>query len=140
MKPEDKSPEVTLQECKNQVARKHGAEDFRSYYVSDRRAAKQYEWFFDEVSILMASQVSTSKDREIEELANDLDNASSAIHQLQDRVIDQSKTIEELKKLIKQLIPMAEDGHKVSVKACAHQEFLKDDREILNAANKALNS
>jgi hypothetical protein len=45
----------TLKDCKDEVAKRHGAESYENYYVSDRRAGKQYEWFFDEVAELYAS-------------------------------------------------------------------------------------
>lgn len=47
---------------------------------------------------------------------------------------------EKLKKAVKQLLPMAEFSYEHSKKACAHQEFLNDDRDTLYNAREALKS
>jgi nucleoid-associated protein YejK len=54
-----------------------------------------------------------------------------------DRLKEQN---EKLLSAIKGIIPMAEFSYEHSKKACAHQEFLSDDRDALYAAREAIKS
>jgi hypothetical protein len=55
-----------------------------------------------------------------------------------DDTITLQKEVERLKKLLKNVLPMAEDGYTLHKKNGSHQEFLSEDRELLSEINKAL--
>jgi len=60
------------------------------------------------------------------------------------RLIDEANSLVienmNLYDLVKQLIPIAEDGYKLHAKNACHQEFLEEDRELLAKAKQALQS
>jgi hypothetical protein len=44
----------------------------------------------------------------------------------------------DLLEALKKLIPLAEDGYKLHVKNCSHQEFLNDDRDDIAFAKEQI--
>lgn len=110
MKTEDEAAEVTLQQCENQVAKEAGHKDWAALKSEYHEVS---DYFHNKVAELYASQVSASKDREIEELRKLIhdhngmcqrklsEQSSEFIAKYKEQnatISDQSKTIEELKK------------------------------------------
>jgi hypothetical protein len=54
------------------------------------------------------------------------------------RADDLNERMADLLEALKKLIPLAEDGYKLHVKNCSHQEFLNDDRDDIAFAKEQI--
>lgn len=70
-------------------------------------------------------------------------DAQSAIREansLRGRIEQLQEEVERLRGLLKNVLPMAEDGYTLHKKNGSHQEFLSEDRELLQSIREALSS
>lgn len=57
-----------------------------------------------------------------------------------DQIKQLQEEVERLRGLLKNVLPMAEDGYTLHKKNGSHQEFLSEDRELLQSIREALSS
>jgi uncharacterized protein YdeI (YjbR/CyaY-like superfamily) len=115
---QEQTAEQALLEAKESVALKDG---YRDWYAIPYHL---YDEYYSRAAHLYTSQQTAS-------LIESLRIQMKTIDRLQEEV-------ERLKRLLKNLLPMAEDGYTLHKKNGSHQEFLSEDRELLQEANKAL--
>lgn len=134
---------ISLEEAKNKIANNYGWGSWQEQYNADDIS----NVVIDEVAELYHNQNTAALTAELEQLkANDkagilvsrelADNIHNTLRE-RDQLQQQVKTLADL---LKRVVPMAEDGYKYSVKACAHQEFLAEDRELLKQIKEALST